>query len=401
MSERQSSFSHARPLPRPAATAQPASPEGDLQGSASSGEGESSAGSRLRDWLDPGAGQYEWLSAAAEEVAIDSLVVSDTPRLSGESLEHVQTLAATQSRLPPIIVHRQTMHVIDGMHRIQAAKLNGQDSITVQFFEGTDADAFVLAVKANVSHGLPLPLADRKAAVARIIESHPHWADRMIAQVTGLAARTVAEIRRRSEEPGQAASRLGRDGRFRPVNGRAGRVVAAELFISNPHLSLRQVARQAGISPETARDVRHRLRNGENPVPDRSRAKQRGAGEQGEQESGGGTAGRQRAGLGAGPKGGRISREGRVAVIERLRADPALRFSEKGRSLLRLLHLHTMKDEELDRIAESVPAHLRSTVAFLARECARLWAELADSVEQKGEHCAVTQARAAAERSPR
>jgi hypothetical protein len=143
------------------------------------------------------------------------------------------------------------------------------------------------------------------------------------------------------------------------------------------------------------------LRNGENPVPDRPRAKQRGAGEQGEQESGGGTAGRQRAGLGAGPKGGRISREGRVAVIERLRADPALRFSEKGRSLLRLLHLHTMKDEELDRIAESVPAHLRSTVAFLARECARLWAELADSVEQKGEHCAVTQARAAAERSPR
>ena len=204
MSERQSSFSQARPLPSPAATAQPASREGELQGSASRGEGESSAGSRRGDWPDPGAGQYEWLSAAAEEVAIESLVVKDTPRLSGESLEHVQTLAATQSRLPPIIVHRQTMHVIDGMHRIRAAKLKGQDSITVQFFEGSDADAFVLAVRANVSHGLPLPLADRKAAVARIIESHPHWADRMIAQVTGLAARTVAEIRKRSEEPGQA-----------------------------------------------------------------------------------------------------------------------------------------------------------------------------------------------------
>jgi ParB-like chromosome segregation protein Spo0J len=403
MSERQSSFSQARPLPSPAAAAQPASREGDLQGNASRGEGESSADSRRRDGLDPGAGQYEWLSAAAEAGAIESLVVRDTPRLSGESLEHVQTLAATQSRLPPIIVHRQTMHVIDGMHRIRAAKLKGQDSITVQFFEGSDADAFVLAVKANVSHGLPLPLADRKAAVARIIESHPHWADRMIAQVTGLAARTVAEIRKRSEEPGQAESRLGRDGRLRPVNGSAGRVIAAELIISNPRLSLRQVARQAGISPETARDVRNRLRNGENPVPDRPRARQRGTGEQ---ESGGGMAGRQRARPGAGPKGGRISREGRVAVIERLRADPALRFSEKGRSLLRLLHLHTMKDEELDRIAESVPAHLRTTVACLARECARLWAELADRVEQnrveqKGPNGAVTQVRTAAERSPR
>ncbi|HEY8044703.1 MAG TPA: ParB N-terminal domain-containing protein [Streptosporangiaceae bacterium] len=395
MSERQSSFSQARPLPSPAATAHPASGAGDLQGSASRAEGENPAGSRPGDRLDPGAGQHEWLSAEAEEVAIESLVVSDTPRLSGESLEHVQTLAATQSRLPPIIVHRQTMQVIDGMHRIRAAKLKGQESITVQFFEGSDADAFVLAVKANVSHGLPLPLADRKAAVARIIESHPHWADRMIAQVTGLAARTVAEIRKRSREPGQAGTRLGRDGRFRPVNSSTGRVVAAELFISNPQLSLRQVARQAGISPETARDVRHRLRNGENPVPDRPRARPRGTGDR---ESGGG---RPRAGLGAGPKGGRISREGRVAVIERLRADPALRFSEKGRSLLRLLHLHTMKDEELDRIAESVPAHLRTTVAFLARECARLWTELADRVEQKGPDGAVTPVRAAAERSPR
>jgi hypothetical protein len=75
-----------------------------------------------------------------------------------------------------------------------------------------------------------------------------------------------------------------------------------------------------------------------------------------------------------------------------------------------------MKDEELDRIAESVPAHLRGTVAFLARECARLWTELADRVERKGQHQkdqdqkdqdqkgqrrAVAQAGAAVERPPR
>src|ERR1039458_3555414 len=276
MSERQVPFSQARPRPSPAAMARPASREGDPQMGGSGDEGESSAGSQLRDWLVPGAGPYEWLSATAEEVTIESLVVSDTPRLSGESLEHVQTLAATQSRLPPIIVHRPTMRVIDGMHRIRAAKLKGQDSITAQFFEGSEADAFVLAVKANVSHGLPLPMADRKAAVARIIESHPHWVDRMIAQVTGLAARTVAEIRRRSEEPSTAEARLGRDGRFRPVNASVGRVVASELFISNPQLSLRQVARQAGISPETARDVRNRLRKGESPVPGRPRVNRRG-----------------------------------------------------------------------------------------------------------------------------
>jgi ParB-like chromosome segregation protein Spo0J len=391
-------ISQARSVPRPAVTAQPAAGEGGHQAGGSGDEGEISAGSPVSDSLAPGLGQYEWLSEGAEEVPIESLVVSETPRLSGESLEHVQTLAAAQSRLPPIIVHRKTMRVIDGMHRIRAARLKGQDRIAVRFFDGNDADAFVLAVKANVSHGLPLPLTDRKAAVVRIIESHPHWADRMIAQVSGVAARTVAEIRRKSEDPGQADARLGRDGRLRPVNRGAGRVVASELFLSNPQLSLRQVAREAGISPETARDVRNRLRKGESPVPDRPRSKRRRAGER---APGGGSADRQGAGLGASHKGGRISSDDRVAVIERLRADPALRFSEKGRSLLRLLNLHIMKDEELDRIAESVPAHWRSTVASLARECARLWAELADRVEQKGQHRAAAQAEAAVERSPR
>ena len=391
-------FSQARSVPRPAVTAQSAPGEGGRQGGGAADEGEIPADSPAGDWLAAGPGPYEWLSAGAEEVPIESLVVSDTPRLSGESLEHVRTLAAAPSRLPPIIVHRKTMRVVDGMHRIRAARLKGHDRIAVRFFDGNDADAFVLAVKANVAHGLPLPLADRKAAVARIIESHPHWADRMIAQVTGLAARTVAEIRGKTRDPAQADARLGRDGRLRPVNRGAGRVVASELFRSNPQLSLRQVAREAGISPETARDVRNRLRKGESPVPDRARVKRRGAGEG---APGDGGADRRRPGLGTSHKGGRIASEDRVAVIERLRADPALRFSEKGRSLLRLLNLHTMKDEELDRIAESVPAHWRSTVACLARECARLWAELADRVEQKGQHRAAARAEPAADRSPR
>jgi hypothetical protein len=396
MSERQMPFSQTRSMPGPAVSAQPATREGELTSSSSSEE-KIPAGSQMGDWLGPGPGQHECVPADTEEVPIEALVVSETPRLSGESLEHVQTLAAAQSTLPPIIVHRKTMRVIDGMHRIRAARLKGRDRIAVRFFDGNEADAFVLAVRANVSHGLPLPLADRKVAVTRIIESHPHWADRMIAQVTGLAARTVAEIRRNGAEPGRVEARLGRDGRLRPVNRRAGRVVASELLASNPQLSLRQVAREAGISPETARDVRNRLRKGESPVPDRPRGKRRGSGER---ASGGVTADRPRTGPAAGHRGGRISREGRVAVIERLRADPALRFSEKGRSLLRLLHLHTMKDEELDRIAESVPAHWRSTVASLARECARVWTELADRVEQKSQHRPAARAGAAAERSP-
>jgi ParB-like chromosome segregation protein Spo0J len=394
MSERQAPFQQARSGPKPGPASQPALGKGQLKNGGSEDGGAIDAGAQGNGWPPPPRpGQPEWLSAAIEEVPVASLVVSGTPRLSGEDLEHVQTLAAAASRLPPIIVHRQTMRVIDGMHRIRVARLKGQERITVRFFNGSEEDAFILAVKANITHGLPLPLADRKAAVARIIESHPQWADRMIAQVTGLAARTVAEIRKESTAESRPDARLGRDGRLRPVNGSAGRLVASELITSNPHLSLRQIARQAGISPETARDVRNRLRKGESPVPARPGARRRGSRER---PSGEETAARPRARAGGSPEASRIYTENRLAVLERLRTDPALRFTDKGRSLLRLLHIHAMRDEELNAIAESVPAHCRSTVAYLARECARLWEDLADRVEQKGRH----RAEAAAGRSP-
>jgi hypothetical protein len=73
--------------------------------------------------------------------------------------------------------------------------LKGRETVDVEFFDGSAADAFLRAVEANVMHGFPLSLADRRAAAARIIASHPQMSDWAIATSTGLAARTVAAIR--------------------------------------------------------------------------------------------------------------------------------------------------------------------------------------------------------------
>jgi hypothetical protein len=54
---------------------------------------------------------------SASMVAAASLKAGDTPRLEGENLEHIKTLAEVEASWPPILVHRQTMRVIDGMHR--------------------------------------------------------------------------------------------------------------------------------------------------------------------------------------------------------------------------------------------------------------------------------------------
>jgi hypothetical protein len=145
----------------------------------------------------PGDGSLD--QAPTAMVPIASLLPANSPRIEGENAEHVRTLAELDGATPPIIVHRPTMRVIDGMHRLHAT-LRGHDTIDVRFFDGCERDVFVLAVELNSRHGLPLSPADRATAAARVLSSHPHWSDRVITSLTGLSAKTVASIRQRSTQ---------------------------------------------------------------------------------------------------------------------------------------------------------------------------------------------------------
>lgn len=107
-------------------------------------------------------------------VPIGSLLPANSPRSQGEDDEHIQRLAENEADLPPILVQQGTMRVIDGMHRLRAAILNGRRSIDVEFFDGSDEEAFIRAVEQNVAHGLPLTLADRKAALPGYWGLSPH-----------------------------------------------------------------------------------------------------------------------------------------------------------------------------------------------------------------------------------
>jgi hypothetical protein len=148
---------------------------------------------------------------------ISSLLLDDSPRHAGESDEHVQVLTESEERLPPIVVHGPSMRVIDGRHRVRAAMIRGDVTVDAKIYHGTAGDAFVLAVRMNITHGLPLTRADRSAAALRIIGSHPQWSDRMIATATGLSAGTVAKARQRSTvSNAQSNTRVGKDGRARP-----------------------------------------------------------------------------------------------------------------------------------------------------------------------------------------
>jgi len=307
-------------------------------------------------------------------VEIKQLVLEGSPRLAGEDPVHTRALAEITDPLPPIMVHRPTMQVIDGMHRIQAALLNGLTVIRAHLID-CDADtAFVLAVKANVTHGLPLSPPDRKAAAESIIVSHPNWSDRAVAAATGLSDKTVSGIRAGStSETPQSNDRMGRDGRVRPLNSAARRQQAALMITSQPDAGLREIARATGLSPATVRDVRIRTGRGEDPVP----AKYRDA------ESQGPPCGHRPAPQDETPARRPTVRIDSSSLLAKLVSDPSLKSNETGRSMLRWLHRHTVDPESCQGLGTSVPDHWATPVAELARNCAMAWLRLADQLEKR------------------
>jgi hypothetical protein len=258
------------------------------------------------------------------------------------------------------------MRVIDGMHRIGAAKMRGDTKISVQFFDRSEREAFVLSVKMNIAHGRPLSLADRTRAAERIIDSYPSWSDRAIAASAGLGTRSVAEIRARiGKSAGEdITARVGRDGKVRPLDAVGGRLRAFEALKQWPDASLREIAKIAGVSPATALDVRNRMNRGEEPAS-RTRPAKRPANRP------------------SGAQSSETPKRGVLVLLRGLAADPSLRLSDAGRGLLRWMHSRSVADGEWRAHIDEVPPHCADTVAKIARQVADEWLELADEIEQR------------------
>ena len=95
---------------------------------------------------------------------------------------------------PPIVVTEDHV-LVDGHHRVAAAEQLGLDRIAAVVFKGSRADAYIEAVRSNISHGMPLTLSERRRAGVQILAVHPTWSDRRIAGCCGLSAKTIKRLR--------------------------------------------------------------------------------------------------------------------------------------------------------------------------------------------------------------
>lgn len=361
-------------------------------------------------------------------LSVEMLVPGGSPRLAGLDQAHLARLMEVETPLPPILVDRRTMRVIDGMHRLQVAVLRGRRTIEAELFDGTEAEAFLRSVRANTAHGFPLSARDRRAAAAQIIMSHPGMSDRGVAEATGLGRTTVAGIRREvasgdaateaAPGGGSADARVGRDGRVRPLSSAEGRYKAAALIRAHPQASLREVARGAGVALATASDVRRRLERGEEPLPSRFAA----AGDAGARaDMGVDAAGEGMERLGRVRKEGDgegrdnpVIRSGRqqpvgyqsahdaqgldpARVLEKLLRDPSLRYCTTGRHLLQVLQCNAAAFREWADLVSMVPTHCQALVGQLAGQYAQMWVEVAEGLDRMTREARRAQAEAQVE----
>lgn len=191
-------------------------------------------------------------------VRLAKLRAGYSPRLVKLDEEHVRALLEVVDRLPPIIVDKRTMTVLDGLHRLEAFRRAGRTELEAFFFIGDEADALAVAVQANIKHGKPLSGPERQAAAAALLRRSPERSDRWVAEVCGLSHSTVARIRRAAEVL-DTSFRSGRDGRRRPVDRAQAQAALAGALQAEPTTSARQAAKVAGVAASTAHRARSKL----------------------------------------------------------------------------------------------------------------------------------------------
>jgi hypothetical protein len=323
-------------------------------------------------------------------VPISLLVPGFHLRQEGTDPAHVRLLAdaAGSVQLPSILVQKSGSRIIDGLHRLEVAKLRGEWTISARIVDCTDSEALVLAIKSNTLHGLPLSRADRISGAKRMLAAHPDWSDRAVAGITGLSAKSIASLRNSaSGDTPFYGKRLGRDGKRHPVMPTEGRLRAAEYIRAHPEASLRQIARETDVSLGTVHVVREKIRRGA------------GLGSEAPPEPGAASpsvpAGPPAAaaapppvraihvqpGPGAGTRG--APRLAWPMISAKLASDPSLRYTEGGRAFLRWMAGHCLGADEWREFIDAIPQHWLPEVSRIAAGMSEEWRQFAERLGTK------------------
>jgi hypothetical protein len=140
----------------------------------------------------------------------------DIPRMEPDEYDALLRDIEERGIVEPLVITTKNV-VLDGRHRLMAARALGIDDLPVRVVE-EPGDEFEFMVKAAIIRR-QLTTQQRKDLAAKLIAAEPEKSDRSIAKTTGISHPTVAKVRAEGEESGQVAevaTSTGSDGKTYP-----------------------------------------------------------------------------------------------------------------------------------------------------------------------------------------
>lgn len=183
--------------------------------------------------------------------------------------EYAERMQA-DDEFPPVVVFDDdhVLWVVDGFHRVEAAKRAELKRMLCELHKGDFQDAVWYSLGANKQHGLPRTNEDKRAAVLKALqdELHGRQSSRAIALHVGVHPSTVdkiraevtAGVRQLHDVPGDPVThdlpetRVGLDGKTRRVKVRseeAETADAADVAEAEPKPTLKAVPRLKSLTP--------------------------------------------------------------------------------------------------------------------------------------------------------
>ncbi len=162
--------------------------------------------------------------------------------------DHVRRLAAVLERCPPVVV-TTSGGLVDGEHRVEAARSRGWTHIAAVRVDCPDEQVLALALELNTTASLPLSRSERRAAVKVQLELHPGWSDRRTAALCGVSPATAKAVRGEvsGAQSGQV-KRTGADGKSYPAAGPGRRRMADAYVRLHPTATIRELREVTGAS---------------------------------------------------------------------------------------------------------------------------------------------------------
>jgi len=151
-----------------------------------------------------------------------SRIVIDENFMMRESLdkELVVEYKENLESMPPITLYDtlQGLLLVDGFHRVAAAKQLSWEKINAEIVKGSIQDAFGAACVANLRHGKPLKPKEKKHAVCEYIKLNSKLSNVLIGQHVGKSEGSIRNYRNELIQKGELKSeekRVGVDGKER------------------------------------------------------------------------------------------------------------------------------------------------------------------------------------------